>query len=635
MKTFRLSYGILAFTFLAAQPVAAAEIEQLGEVLVSAGRVPVAAEKVGRAHTVVTRKDLEQSQTRYVADALRKVPGLAVSRTGSFGGLTQIRVRGSEANHVLVLIDGIEVAGTSAGEFDFGSLQASNIERIEVLRGAQSALYGSNATSGVIHIITKNGIRGDYQITGQMEGGSDGTALANVGFQGGSEDFDAAVSASYRRTEGFNISDFGSEKDGDRNITLDGKANWDALDNLSFDMSMRYVKRKSDTDDQDFSGGETQGLVLDTKDSVNKTNALYGSASATLSLFNDHFVQKLAGEVTDLEVRGRNSRGRNGNDDRRYHASYQGTLFFDTPSVLNAKHSLTGAFEWERETYENKEPTNDTQVKQTRDMRGYVGEYRGEFFDSLFISGAVRFDKNDDFDDAFTYSTSAAYLMSSTGTRFHGSLGTGVTNPSFFEQFGFVPGRFTGNPDLDPEKNFSWDLGAEQKFWDDRVSVGVTYFQANLENEIISTGFGTSVANENGVSKRRGLEVSADIEPIDTLTLSGAYTYLLSSDPSGVEEVRRPKHSASLSINKSFLEEKANIFFDTLYTGKMQDSEFITPGRITLRNSFVMNTGGDYQVTDQFKLYGRVENLFDSDHEEVFGYNTQGVTGFMGVKATF
>ncbi|MEM6464722.1 MAG: TonB-dependent receptor plug domain-containing protein, partial [Pseudomonadota bacterium] len=315
-------------------------ITELKEVVISAGRNPVEAEKVGRATTVLTGEELEKTQVRYVADALRRVPGVAVSRTGSFGGFTQIRIRGSEGNQVLVLIDGVEVAGTAGGEFDFGSLQVADIERIEVLRGPQSALYGSNAAAGVIHIITKDGIRDGSEITVRSEVGTDETVLGNVLFQGGGANFDVALSGAFRRTDGFNISDFGSEKDGDRNLALNGKTRWDITEDLYFDGSLRFVDRKADTDGQDFGfGSSTYGQVLDTPTFV-ESREFFGGGGLTWTLFDDRFVQRFRTEIADLENRGEGSFGSYGDDGRRYHTSYQATLFTDTPQFLESAHSL-------------------------------------------------------------------------------------------------------------------------------------------------------------------------------------------------------------------------------------------------------------------------------------------------------
>ncbi|GGF01425.1 TonB-dependent receptor [Stappia taiwanensis] len=634
--------GMFGLGLFCAVPALAQDLE-LEEVVVSAGRTPLGAEKVGRAYTVITGEDLERSQTRYLADALRKVPGVSVSRTGSVGGLTQVRLRGSEANHVLVLIDGVEVSASSSGEFDFGGLQVADVERIEVLRGPQSALYGSNAASGVIHIITKGGVRDGYEVSGRTEVGTDRTWLGAVELRGGGENFDLALAGAFRRTDGFNLSDYGSEKDGDRNLTLYGKGAWDLSETVRLDANLRYVDRKSDTDDQDYSfpPTPTEGQVIDTP-GYNATREFSGGVGASWSLFEDRFVQKTRFELTDVERRGYGSGSENGNHDRRYHASYQGTFAFETPEFLSAAHSLTGAVEWEQETFRNTHPGTPSQVPtRSRDLFGYVAEYRGEFYDNLFISGALRFDQNDDFKNALTYSASAAYLVPETGTRFHASIGTGVTNPTFFEQFGFIPSSFIGNPNLRPEQNFGWDIGIEQTFWEDRVVADVTYFNERLEDEIQTRylpGWVSTPVNLDGTSRRQGVEVALGVDVTENLHAKVSYTYLDATEPSGLQEVRRPRHSGSLGLVYGFDEGRGNLFLDAVYNGQMQDLEFIssTPWtRVTLDQYWLVNVGADYQLNDHVQLFGRVENLFDQDYQEVYGYNTQGLTAFVGLKGTF
>ncbi|MEO9735444.1 MAG: TonB-dependent receptor, partial [Lentilitoribacter sp.] len=616
-------------------------IFELEEVVVTAGRNPVAAEKVGRASTVLTAEELETSQVRYVADALRRMPGVAVSRTGSFGGFTQIRIRGSEANHVLVLIDGVEVAGTSSGEYDFGTLQMADIERIEVIRGPQSALYGSNAAAGVIQIITKGGVRNGYKVTGRSEVGTDKSVLGNVLVQGGGETFDIALSGPVHGTEGFNISDFGSEKDGDRNVTLNGKARWDITDDLFFDGTLRLTDRDTDTDDQEFTwGSSTYGLVIDTPSTVESTD-IFGGGGLTWELFDDRFVQKFRGEFADLETRGRNTNGQYGDDGTRYHLSYQGTFAVDVPQFWDSAHSLTGAVEWERETYQNAYPSSPSQAaEQERDLFGTVAEYRGEFFDRAFVTGALRYDHNDSFKDTVTYSISGAYLFPQSGTRLHTSLGTGSTDPTFFEQFGFTPSSFIGNPDLKPETNFGWDVGIEQRFWQDRAMIDVTYFNERLEDEIQTQflpSFESTPVNLDGASKRQGVEVSLGVEILQNLYARASYTYLDAQDPTGAEEVRRPPHSGSVGLTYGFHENRGTFFLDAIYNGQMKDKRFTSTGsqRVTLNDYFMVNAGADYQVTDHLQVFGRVENLLDQDYEEVYGFNTQGFTAFAGLKATF
>lgn len=620
---------------------AGAEDVVLDDILVTAGREAVEGEKVGRSHTVITGEQLEQSQTRYVADALRQVPGLAVSRTGAPGGFTQVRIRGSEGNHVLVLIDGIEVSSIGSGEFDFGSLAVTDVDRIEVLRGPQSALWGSNAQAGVINIITRSGRRNSLEYGGRVEGGTDATAIGSAYLRGGEDWFDYAFSGIFRRTDGFNISDFGDEKDGDRNVTLNFKGGADITPNLNVDATARYVNRESDTDDQDFAfpATPTQGLVIDTDDQA-KSEEFFAGLGATLDTFDGFLTHVVRGKLSDVTNENISDGDRNsGSTGTRYHASYQATARFETPSIMQAKHSVTGAFEFEHETFRQLTPVFDPSQldRKSRSIYGFIGEYRGEFFESLFVSAAVRHDDNDRFEDATTFAASAAYLFSDTGTRAHASIGTGVTNPTFFEQFGFIPATFTGNPDLKPESSFAWDVGVEQPFFDGLFTVDVTYFNERLEDEIQTNFVGgfTTPVNLNGTSRREGIEVAATMVLFEDVTIRGAYTYTDAEEPNGAEEVRRPRHSGSLSVNYAFAEGQGNLHVDAIFNGRMQDLEFInaTPEtRVTLDAYTVVNVGASYRLSDTVQIYGRVENLFDETYEEVFGFNTQGVTGFFGVR---
>ena len=264
----------------------------------------------------------------------------------------------------------------------------------------------------------------------------------------------------------------------------------------------------------------------------------------------------------------------------------------------------------------------------------------GEFFDRAFVTGAVRFDQNEAFEDTLTYSASAAYLFPQTGTRLHASIGTGSTNPTFFEQFGFVPSSFIGNPNLKPETNFGWDIGVEQRFWQDRGVIDITYFNERLQDEIQTRflpSYSSTPVNLDGTSKRRGIEVSLGLELYKDVFAKASYTYLDAQEPGGEEEIRRPPHSGSLSLTYGFHQNRGSVYVDAVYNGQMKDFDFsVSPTRrVTLSDYIMVNAGADYQLTDTFQLFGRVENLLDQDYEEVYGFNTQGVTAFAGFKATF
>ncbi|WP_274627094.1 TonB-dependent receptor plug domain-containing protein [Arvimicrobium flavum] len=641
----------LALTGVAgAQAVDDEPVTQLERILVTEGLTPIEQEKSGRAFTVITGEQLQQNQVRYVADALRLVPGFSVSRSGSFGGPTQVRVRGAEANHLLVMIDGVEVSETSTGEFDFASLLADDVDRIEVLRGPQSAFWGSNATAGVVNIITRRGERNGFKIGGRSEVGTDGTFLGGVSLSGGAENFDMALSGTFRRTDGFNISDFGSEKDGDRNVTLNGKFTADITPDLVVDGTLRYVDRESDIDPQDFNSGGAPdyapgpfyGLVVDGNDWT-RTQELFGSLGLTHKALDGAFTQKLRLTGSD-GTRDNFSDGMlSFSDGSRYTGAYQATYQFDTPTLLEARHQFTGGYEWERETFA---PSHLDETFE-RETNSIVGEYRGEFLDQLYLNAGIRRDFNDRFGDATTYSLSGAWRIPGSETRLHASVGTGVTNPTFFEQYGFVPSSFEGNASLTPEKSFGWDIGVEHRFFDGRLIADVTYFNQDLTDEIAVVfggppDFLSSPVNREGKSKRQGVEVSATVDLFNGFTATASYTYTDATEQTRaggprLDEIRRPRHSGSIGAAYTFYDDRARVFGEAVFNGKTEDVAFVPtlPSRVWLDAYTVVNIGGSLKFSDQLEGFARVENLFDEQYEEVFGYNTQGRTAFVGIKGAF
>ncbi len=616
---------------------------QLKEILVTAGRTPIEEGKTGRAVTVITGKQLEQNQVRYVADALRMVPGFAVSRSGSKGGMTNIRVRGAEANHLLVMVDGVEMNAASGDAYDFGALQAEDIDRIEILRGPQSAFWGSNALAGVVNIITKGGKRDGFKISGTTEAGSQNSWLGGVLLQGGAENYDMALAASYRRTKGFNISNVGDEKDGDENLTLNGKVNIDLSDTAKLDATLRYVKNRTDLDNM------TSLNPLDSIGLEGKTNELLGSVGLTWTALDDALTQKLRFTGSDRKYEYIAPDYPAENKGSRYTASYQATYAFDTPSFADARHKITGGIEWQQERFRQVATENDlsnpwmdpTQFEHhKRSMYSFVGEYNGEFADQFFVNLGLRHDVNKDFDDATTFSLSGAWAIPDTNARLHSSVGTGVTNPTFFEQFGYTPSTFVGNPNLKPEKSLGWDIGLEYAFFDGLLVTDVTYFNQDLRDEIVTVynpDWTSTVKNLDGKSRRHGVELAATLNLFHGFTAGGSYTYTSSKGADDLDAVRRPRHSGSANVAYTFYEDRARLFGEAVFNGKMEDVAFIggASSRVNLGSYTVVNIGGSYKFTDKLEGYARIENLFDKKYQEVYGYNTPGRGAFAGLKASF
>ena len=607
----------------------------LPDTVVTATFVPTRVEAVGSAVTLITDEQIAKSQKRVVAQILREVPGLAVSQSGTVGSFTTIRIRGAEGNHTLVLIDGIEVNDPSGGsEFDFGSLRAIDIKRIEVLRGPQSALYGSDAIGGVVNIITKRGA-GPTTAHLQLEGGSFRTGQMSADLRGGGNNFHYSLGVSGFTTDGISIapkSEGNRETDGNENGTINVKFGFAPIDNLELDFNGRYVNDTTDSDTQPAVVG-----IIQTVDSNSKTRKIQRSGSARLvySLYDggwEHIIGVSSNEeVADDTTNGETSFEADG-EKVRYH--YQTNIFFDTPSVADGEHGLTFLAEHEEDAQFTSSAfgSNDRSITNL----GYVAEYRADLWDRLFLTIAGRYDDNDVFKNATTYRMTGAYLLDNLGARLHGSYGTGVKNPTLFELFGSAE-NFTGNPNLSPESSKGWDAGIEQRLFSDRLTLDATYFNNRITDLI--QGSGITSSNLNGTSKIQGLELTLDGKLANQLRITGQYTYTNTKDANGTKLVRRAKHIASLNLNYRFFANRATLNLGIDYTGKQSDlqfSNFFASNRIVTLDEFtLLGVAGDYKLTDNIELTGRIENLLDQEYQEVLGSDSPGIGAYVGVRAKF
>ena len=262
------------------------------------------------------------------------------------------------------------------------------------------------------------------------------------------------------------------------------------------------------------------------------------------------------------------------------------------------------------------------------------------------MSASVRHDDNNQFDDATTWRTTASYAIPVTSSRLHASVGTGQKTPTFIERFGFFPGSFVGNPDLKPETSTGWDAGIEQHFLAGRIVADVTYFRADLEDEINGfvivdpDNFIATAENEDGNSHRKGVELSVVANPSERYSVNASYTYTDASQPGAdgtdVREVRRPLHYAAVNLASRWLDRRLTVDLGIAYTGDREDDFFppfpLTAERVTLDGYTLVNLAASYQASPRVTVYARVQNAFDSEYEDVYGYNTPGVTGVIGVR---
>lgn len=597
----------------------------LDEIVVSGGLTPIEARKSGRTVTVISADTLEKNQIKYVSEALRLVPGIAVSRSGGTGGITQLRMRGGESNHTLIVIDGVAVNDINDGIGYLENLLTSEIEQIEILRGPQSALWGSNAMSGVINITTKEGNSGKSNSSISTEFGTDKSWLTNLATRGGNEAVRYALNGSLRNTTGFNIATIGDEDDRNRIGTINGKLSLDLSDATTLDTTVRYVDRKSNFDETDY-------VTAQAYDADNYLTDK--SISGTISLKNQSLEDALTQRL-DLTARRQDrsdigSGWTSGSEATRYTAGYSASYRYD--EIEDQSHQVTGAYEWLQETYQS----DNMSASVSRNTHSATAEYRGEFHDRFFITAGLRREWNSTFDDNITWNVSGDWRLPELDLRLHSAIGTAVTKPTFIEQLGWG-NTFIGNPNLKPEKSFGWDIGIEKTALDGGLIVDLTYFNQNLTNEI--SGSGNTVINNDGEGKNHGIELSATVDFFNGLTGTASYTYTdatsqSSSNDPRVQSLRRPKHSGSVTAAYVFAEDKARVFTEIVMNGAMIDNAFPL-GRVPLKGYTVVNIGGSYKVNDNLDVFSRIENLFDKDYAEVYGYNTPGVTAFVGVKASF
>lgn len=632
-----LNAGLFAFgtTLAATLAGAAAETARAPTVVVTASRVPLPSDEVGSAVTVVTEEEIARKQVRLLSDVLREVPGVALSRSGPVGAITQVRIRGAEANQTLVFIDGIEVNDPSgANEFDLSTVLADDIERVEILRGPQSALYGSDAIGGVINIITKKG-KGPAKARFRAEGGSFETFNGAAGVSGGTATFDYAFGLAGHSTEGVSAApreEGGREEDGYNNLSANAKFGWRPSEIVEFEVFGRVSDSEVESDPQPAVAGVIR--VVD-GDVVTTSDQYFGRAQATLRLFDGHLETIFAlGHAEDNQDTFTNGQRTFVADGDKTRASAQANLMLETPDFASATHVFTFLAEREYEAQKTRSGFGNSDLDVVN--HGFAAEYRVGLWDRLFLSFGGRFDDNDIFKNADTFRATASYAVPDSGTRLHGSYGEGVKNPTLFELFGFGP-NFVPNPNLRPESSMGWDLGVEQSLFGGRALVDVTYFENEITDLIV--GAGNTAVNLTGKTDIRGVEATAVVEVTPDTRVSAQYTWVDGEDAAGMRLLRRPKHAASLNVFHRFLDGRATIDVGLDYQGEQQDlmfsNFFIDSQRVRLDDYALLNVAASYAVADGVEIYGRVENAFDENYQDVFGFATPGIGFFAGVRATF
>jgi vitamin B12 transporter len=611
---------------LAVAPIAS-EPEQ--PIVVTASREPVAVEDTPASVTLFDREEIEALTLPMASDLLRLSPGLSVASTGPRGTQTQVRIRGAEANHTLLFVDGIRFNDPAAGnEARFELLTGDLLSRIEVVRGPQSALWGSEALGGVIAVETASPEVAGLTALGEYGSLDTSRGSAQFGAQAGAVALSGT--AGYIRSAGTDSFGARGERDGFENKAGSLKAVLRPSADGELGLVGHYVEGRSEYDGFDrvtFRRADTLDLTR------NRIAAIRGWGRVEQGGWS------LMLDGSYLASANRNRLGEEPLNRTFGERFTLGAQLSKELALGGGTHRITAAGEHEGEQFRGRDQVffGGTDQDRTRDLTGVIAEWRADWSDRFTTGVAVRHDSFSAFRDATTLRAEALFRLIEKVTL-HAGYGEGIAQPTFFDLFGFFPGSFVGNPALKPEWSNGYEAGV--RWANDRASFGVTGFSNRLRDEIVETfdpvTFVSSAENATGRSRRRGAEFEAGYR-FEAVRVAFNYTYLDSQERRSeqeqlVREVRRPRHSANLFADGEL--GPVRIGAALSYVGERRDTDFdVFPAEVVKLDDYVLASFKlGFDISRQLEAYARVENAFDADYQDVVGYNTPGRTVYAGLR---
>ncbi len=626
----------------ATMPLQQTDTTQLEPITITATRVPVSARVLTSSLTVIDGNDLRLRGVTSVADALRDVPGATVVQSGSFGGATSLFLRGGESDYVQVLIDGVKV-NQPGGAYDFAHLSTANIERIEILRGPGSVLYGADAIAGVVQIFTRQG-SGAARYNVGVRGGTFGSVRVDGDVSGETGGVQYAFGASHLTTDG--VYAFNNDYD---NTVWSGRVQLKPDNVSTLTLSMRYRDSRFHFP-TDASGNlvDQNALSLDEATSVSIDAARWLANNVEVRLLVASNVTSIG--TDDAQDNDADTTGfyafQSLQDLRRQSADLRANVFFD-PGIV-----VTGGVELERhdersfnESLSQFGPSNGS-TKEDRNNRSAYAQVLLNH-GGVSVTGGARVDDNSAFGTFWTYRGGVGYQFS-TGTSLRGSVGRSFKAPTFFENF--ATGFVTGNPELSPERSTTWEASVTQSILGDLVSVTGTYFVQSFR-DLIQFTFDQSPNYANiAEADASGLEIETVVHVPAGLSLTANYSYLDTevkdagfqvgegaSFVLGNRLLRRPTDRVTASVDYTGLE-RAGLGIGVVYMGDRDDRDFSTfPAMpVILRSATTVNVWGTVDLVPQRGVVPglsatlRIENVFNESYETIVGFPARGRTVFLG-----
>ncbi|MCP3961733.1 MAG: TonB-dependent receptor [bacterium] len=617
MKTRRIAacaVAALAVVTLQAQeadpvdetPAVTTTVEE--RIVVTADRLEKSPREVGSSVTVITAEEIELKRKSSVAELLRSVPGVEVVRGGGPGQVTSVFIRGGNSSHTLVLLDGVRVNGPTTGAFDFANLAADQVERIEVVRGPQSTLYGSEAVAGVISIFSKAGAEG-LRFSGLAEAGELGTTRFRAGVSGGRDRFDYAVTVSDEQTDGVSSASKRAgnrEQDPYENLTATARLGFGFSDEGEVNLSLRYFDSEVANDGFDFLLGPVDDLNrIQTRDGL--------TASLTVrEQFGPRWRQSFVLGWNDEELAGIDPDDTFSNftvENRSFEITSQSDVSLAENDVLTLGFA-----------YDEREGGSVGNFDEKVDILSAFVQNVWSWEDRFHLTAGARHDDHSHFGGETTYRLSTTWSLGS-GTRLHGTYGTGFKAPTLNDLF--FP--FFSNPDLKPETSESYDFGVEQSWGEDRWSLDVTWFDTDFE-DLIAFSFVTFTPQNTAEATSSGLEVTFEYRPGPSFHLAGSHTINDTEDrATGLQLARRPENRSTLDL-----------YFRPHPRLSGSASLIVASDRIDSDGSEMddyerLDLSLSYRLREGVEPYLRVENLLDDEYEEVRGFTSPGSVVVVGL----
>ena len=596
----------IAVAFASVFLIGGAAADEKDVIIVEGLRLATPATETGSSVSVITAEDIELRAYSFAVDALAAAPGVTVNQNGAFGGLATVRIRGAGSDQTLVLLDGAPLGDPTAvgGGYDFSILDVADIERIEVLKGPQSTLWGSDAIGGVVNIITKRPQTG-FGARAFAEGGSYATFRGGASVAGGGDAGDFRLAISGIRSDGISKADAddgNTENDAYNGLTASGRGALNLPHRLRLETTLRYNRGETEID-----GFPPPSFTLADSDDRSETEQFTATGTLIALLLNDRFESRFMAGFTDIERRGVFGGFETVDNGDRLILRYQGTLKFGD------RHRL--AFGAERE--ETEANGDETSID------ALFGLYEIKPVDGLTLTAGVRRDDHSRFGDETTARAAAAWSPTDFLTL-RGSWGEGFKAPTIFQltqSFGVLP----PNGDLQPETSEAFDVGVDLAAPSGAARLSVTYFERDTENLII---FAPNFRYENlDATTARGVETQLDLAITDAVTLSANHAWIDAKDAAtGAAQIRVPRHSGdvALIVDKGAFSGSAVL----RYNGDETEGPFGSDVDAWIR----VDLAASYALNETIEIYGRIENLFDEDYQQVSGYGTPGLSGYAGVR---